>query len=1149
MSTHDESPISTGSRDQIAKAAAVYKEFFTEAELNNWASANKQDIRTLFTDLGGFEALRRNDAAGVARVVNAINQEIELSRLSNDPHLKAGLSYTTNGQFDEKSGIGAEISARVNKALTTGVGAINANRYDDHVATIRPARNAVLPQLSDAEATAQKKAIINEFFTPEEQAHWKEKHHHAMADNIAIDKLKSGNLYDVAIAVNDINRELEPARRAANPAIEPESTFTHRTNDSRSGMTGFNETPAGQAILKRLAVAVDTAPLSHHAQYIPLTPLERQAVTSLGKEATHAGAAEALAAEQQRINALQANRVQELEAQAAQKQAAEVQKNTEGAQKQSEAEQQKAAQREMKETAPLKKDAILEAHFSAEELKTLKYNGADITTLFDEMGGTEYLQKGNTNAVASIVNTMNKYLKKPSIPNFNSQSGSGLEFTNNIAAIISPENIAARTAAKLAHNTSSTHDAPGAYTAAGHHSPVSSGSGKTATSTGDAAHHHGSSPTDHATPSHRGPHAKPSGPTNSANAHAAPTIPSPHNAIHQPGQTAPDTKPIQPTHQTQTKAKPVAHDPDVAVLERPTNKGAATKPPTTTVEQTLAPSAHGPFLDMKQLALDGLRAQHAEQLPDNHPKPKASAAPASRKTDVPLTHVDEKIAHGHQGAFTDVTKQLAKQAEASAVTGGQPAKVSATVQPPAATVPTPAPIQPAPVSPPASTAPSAPTSTTALPVAPAASSAAMLEGAINHTGHSAHGALVGSGNTHPPAPPTPPHDGRFASNAHAGSVGHAATGVGIALGVKGLSEKLGEHGTYQADHIAGGARAALANASVTADITAITADAGGLAASSLKLVNSNSKAIASIGGAAEGFARKSVIVAVAAGTLEAGTAIAAHDGHRAASAIGSTAGGVAIGWAAGEAGAIIGAEVGLEAGALIGSIVPGAGTVVVGAVGTVVGAVIGAGVGMVGAYYGAKGGAEVMDHVAGEALDNALKKEDRAVAAHNAAELKKLSDKGWGKFVGNGDRDITMQELEKTLKSHNIAMEKIAHAKDGSISAAAIAEHLMPIAKTEGTIQHQNAQAHAPLTDLQIETRLKAKIGEIEKNGWGSRLGNGDAHITIDEIRKTLADNHVSLQAFDANNDHAITGKDVSDVLRKLPPIHAAKAETTHKGR
>ena len=92
--------------------------------------------------------------------------------------------------------------------------------------------------------------------------------------------------------------------------------------------------------------------------------------------------------------------------------------------------------------------------------------------------------------------------------------------------------------------------------------------------------------------------------------------------------------------------------------------------------------------------------------------------------------------------------------------------------------------------------------------------------------------------------------------------------------------------------------------------------------------------------------------------------------------------------------------------------------------------------------------------------------------------------------------------------------------------------------------------AHAPhvtLTEKQIQTQVEAKIGEMEKLGWGARIGNGDNHITYAEIRETLKAHGVDVRAFDKGNDGTITGKDISDVLKQLPAVQGTKQE--HKGR
>jgi hypothetical protein len=144
------------------------------------------------------------------------------------------------------------------------------------------------------------------------------------------------------------------------------------------------------------------------------------------------------------------------------------------------------------------------------------------------------------------------------------------------------------------------------------------------------------------------------------------------------------------------------------------------------------------------------------------------------------------------------------------------------------------------------------------------------------------------------------------------------------------------------------------------------------------------------------------------------------------------------------------------------------------------------------------------------------------------ATLTDLEKKGWGKHVGNHDNHITLDELKKTFKDKGIAFNSLDKNGDG-ISGKEITDALHP--------------AQKPAPDKQWQATLVA----LEKSGWGKYLGNHDNHITLDEVKKTLAAHGV---AFDNKsldkNGNGIEAKEIADALNAHGVAHhGAKKPTT----
>lgn len=385
---------------------------------------------------------------------------------------------------------------------------------------------------------------------------------------------------------------------------------------------------------------------------------------------------------------------------------------------------------------------------------------------------------------------------------------------------------------------------------------------------------------------------------------------------------------------------------------------------------------------------------------------------------------------------------------------------------------------------PSRTAAPAPANSTPAPHAPVATNAGDV-----HPTHTA--AAVGAAAAFGAGAGETVGHGGHGGDAHARSVHGVSTGVGAALGVYGMSQKVGRDGTLQSDLKAGGAQAGLAVVSTAGDATAIAADSVGL-------LRGN--------GAVGAVARRAALpVAVVAGALETGTAIAARDGHRAANAAGATAGGILGGMAAGAA-----------TGLVLGSVVPGAGNVV--------GAVVGGAAGLVGGLVGAYYGGQAADAVAGAALDNRLNADiDNPLNAMAG----KLQRAGYTKMLDkDGDGKIEAHEVRQFVGA------------DGVRDLRAAAKNGLTGAEVSNEIKQQLTENYSH--------EIKNLIEEAKQKGFTKRLdANQDGKFDITDIKENLKKTGMTL---DANTDGHITGGEfIRAQTTPAKPAQAAGAGHGHR--
>ena len=75
------------------------------------------------------------------------------------------------------------------------------------------------------------------------------------------------------------------------------------------------------------------------------------------------------------------------------------------------------------------------------------------------------------------------------------------------------------------------------------------------------------------------------------------------------------------------------------------------------------------------------------------------------------------------------------------------------------------------------------------------------------------------------------------------------------------------------------------------------------------------------------------------------------------------------------------------------------------------------------------------------------------------------------------------------------------------------------------------------LAEKEFDAQLEKKnfLHQLEEHKWGRRIGDGDAHVTLDEVKKTLKDNGINYLDVDINNDGKITGNELSATFAKTP--------------
>lgn len=126
-----------------------------------------------------------------------------------------------------------------------------------------------------------------------------------------------------------------------------------------------------------------------------------------------------------------------------------------------------------------------------------------------------------------------------------------------------------------------------------------------------------------------------------------------------------------------------------------------------------------------------------------------------------------------------------------------------------------------------------------------------------------------------------------------------------------------------------------------------------------------------------------------------------------------------------------------------------------------------------------------------------------------------------------------------------------AHAPSwlgGNSAPAAAPAHAAPHAGAPA----QPASVHSSFTGRagaqHLNDELKALEGQMGKTNWGQFMGNGDAQVSVAEMRATMQKFGISINELDRNGDGHITGREMTNALQ-AHHVNARPAKPAGNGR
>lgn len=319
----------------------------------------------------------------------------------------------------------------------------------------------------------------------------------------------------------------------------------------------------------------------------------------------------------------------------------------------------------------------------------------------------------------------------------------------------------------------------------------------------------------------------------------------------------------------------------------------------------------------------------------------------------------------------------------------------------------------------------------------------------------------------------------------------AGSGVGIGMGVYGLTQKFGNDGTAAGDLKNKDTRT-MAQAGIVADGTAILVDTAD-SLSSMKKVSDGLKSASKVSRVA---APVSVALSVASGVIDYKIADKTKDASRASDAIGGSAGGMA----GAAAGGIVGAKTGAAIGAAVGVWFGGIGAVPAAAVGGFVG-------GIAGAIGGAFAGAEAGKKVAEVTIKDSIQKKYDTEKLAEITQLKSLPKADLAKSIQTdptlphklnlrGQEVTLVQAMEDKTFRTTFIKGKEEEAKKNPAAQKTVAALKEYAARLEASPQTQQAAlkpttAASPTTPT-ISAQQVAQYKSMSVNQLGAAIQKDD---------------------------------------------------------
>ena len=169
--------------------------------------------------------------------------------------------------------------------------------------------------------------------------------------------------------------------------------------------------------------------------------------------------------------------------------------------------------------------------------------------------------------------------------------------------------------------------------------------------------------------------------------------------------------------------------------------------------------------------------------------------------------------------------------------------------------------------------------------------------------------------------------------------------------------------------------------------------------------------------------------------------------------------------------------------------------------------------------------------------------DDKGLREWSAADDKGVND--WAKINDRYEKKLISKTQADAAEAKVQQTEDAAKAKAQTLEDAAKAKAQQEEDAAKAKAQREEDAGLKKITTPQVlsilDKELTALIPGLEAAGMGSRIGNGDNHITLDELKKTITHYDIKLFEVDANKDGVITLPELNKHLQPLPVISKQK--------